>query len=155
MTTWLTGEQAAEAYGLSIAEVDALAASGAIPAQYGDGTGNSWQLLVGAPASGPTDEVQHLAISGGPNGGTFRLGFDGQWTNGIAFHPSATQITTALTALSNVGTGNVSTAKVGSWDYDITFKNALGKQNVSQLVPDDTNLNGGTVSVSTIVQGSA
>jgi hypothetical protein len=150
MTTWLTGEEAAVAYGLSVAEIDELAATGAIEAQY-----QGWMLMVAAPASGPADEVQLLTITGGPNGGTFRLQFAGEWTAGIAYHPSAAQITNALTALPNVGTGNVGTSKTGSWDYEVTFKGALGSQNVSQLVADDSQLSGGTVSITTLVQGSA
>lgn len=151
MTEWMTGEEAAELTGKSIAEIDQAAATGVIDAQY-----QGWQLLVAKPESSTgVDEVQHLAIAGGPNGGTFTLEFDGQWTAPIAYHPSALQITNALTALPNVGTGNISTAKVDSWDYDITFKGGLGQRNVPQLGWDDSSLSGGTVTVTTTTEGSS
>ncbi|WP_155769372.1 hypothetical protein [Mycobacterium asiaticum] len=44
MTTWCTGEAAAELHGKTVAEIDAAAASGQLPAQY-----HGWQLLVAAP----------------------------------------------------------------------------------------------------------
>lgn len=45
-------------------------------------------------------------------------------------------------------------AKPGFWEYDATFQGALGRQNVSQLEADDTNLNNGTVVVTTTTEGS-
>jgi hypothetical protein len=146
--TWMTGEEAAEVSGKSIAEIDEAAATGVIDAEY-----QGWQLMVAKRESG-VNEVQHIAIGGGPNGGSFTLEFDGQWTGPIVYHPSAVQITNALTALPNVGTGNIATAKVGSWDYDVTFKGALGNQDVSQLGWDDAALSGGTVTVTTTTEGS-
>lgn len=75
-TEWITGEEAAAQTGASIAEVDQAAATGAIPAQY-----FGWQLLVSIPEPEPgTDEVQRISITGGPNGGSFLLIFDGQPT---------------------------------------------------------------------------
>ena len=45
-----------------------------------------------------------------------------------------------MEALSNVGKNNVTVAKDGN-QYTITLRGDLGKQNVSQLVPDDSGLN--------------
>ena len=140
---WYSGEEAA--------------AIGVCAAQYGDGQGRSWMLLVSQhdPAPGPgTDEVQHLEILGGPNGGSFRLEFGGQWTAGIAYHPSAAQLQNGLSALATIGPGNVVCTKPSNWGYDITYQNALGHQNVQQLGWDDSTLNGGTVLVTTVTPGS-
>ena len=127
------------------------AATGVIDAQY-----FGWQLLVAKPESGPgVNEVQHIAISGGPNGGSFLLAFDGEWTAPIAYHPSAAQIQSALTALPNVGTGNIWVSKPGNWDYDVEFQNALGSRDVPQMGWNDDNLNNGTVLVTTVKQGSS
>src|SRR5271169_2033965 len=109
---WLTGEQAAQQTGKSIAEIDQAALVGDIPAAYW-----GWQLLVSAPDTpgAGVDEVQHIAIIGSPNSGLFRLESGGQWTTNVAYHPSAIQIQNALTAL--LGAGNVAVTKPGSWDY--------------------------------------
>lgn len=48
MTTWCTGEAAAELHGNTVAEIDAAAASGQLAAQY-----VGWQLLVAAPPKQP------------------------------------------------------------------------------------------------------
>jgi hypothetical protein len=150
---WYTGEEAAELSGKSIAEIDHDAATGVIAAQY-----FGWQLLVSQhnPAPGPgVDEVQHVAIAGGPNGGSFTLQFGGAWTTPIPYHPSVTQLQNALTALPTIGPGNVVCGKPGNWDYDVTFQGALGHQDVALMTWDDSTLNGGTVLVTTTAPGSA
>jgi hypothetical protein len=72
----------------------------------------------------------------------------------IAYHPSATKIQNALAALPNVGTGNVLVTKPGNWDYDVEFQGALGNRDVPQMGWTDDNLNGGTVLVTTVTEGS-
>ena len=68
---------------------------------------------AGVPSAG-TSEVQTLTIGGTPTGGTFTLTYDGQTTAAISW--SATNNTlrdnvdTALEALTNIGTGGVTTA---------------------------------------------
>lgn len=53
------------------------------------------------------NDVQTITVSGTPTGGSFRLNFNGQVTAAIAFNAAASAVQTALQALSNVGTGNV------------------------------------------------
>lgn len=48
MTTWCTGEVAAELHGMTVAEINTAAASGAIDAQY-----EGWRLMVAAPPTKP------------------------------------------------------------------------------------------------------
>lgn len=52
-----------------------------------------------------TSEVQSVAITGSPTGGTYTLTLDGQTTSGIAFDATASVVQSALVALSNVETG--------------------------------------------------
>ncbi|MFK0288239.1 hypothetical protein ACIQVL_48380 [Streptomyces sp. NPDC090499] len=58
------------------------------------------------PAAG-ADEVQSVAITGTPTGGTFTLTFSGQTTAGIAYNAAASAVQSALEALSNVAPGDV------------------------------------------------
>ena len=51
--TWMTGEDAVASTGLSIAEIDEAAATGAIPAHY-----TGWQLLVDPSSLMPAEKEQ-------------------------------------------------------------------------------------------------
>ena len=55
----------------------------------------------------PTNEIQTVTITGTPTGGTFTLTFSGQTTAGIAYNAIAGAVQTALLALSNLDTGDV------------------------------------------------
>lgn len=106
-------------------------------------------LNSGAPVNG-TNEVQNLEIGGTPTGGTFKLGFDGYVTAAITW--SATNATlisnidTALEALSNIGTGEVTVADVdlssGIGNVTITFSGNLGKLNVALISVEDNSMTG-------------
>lgn len=63
----------------------------------------------GAPAAG-TDEVQTIATTGTPTGGTFRLSFMGFVTAALDFDASAAEIEAALLALPPLLTDGVSCA---------------------------------------------
>jgi hypothetical protein len=56
---------------------------------------------------GSTNEVQSLAITGTPTGGTFTLTFSGQTTSAIAYNATAATVQAALEALSNIDPGDV------------------------------------------------
>jgi hypothetical protein len=58
------------------------------------------------PAAG-TDEVQTVTITGSPTGGTYTLTFSGQTTSAIAYNATASAVQTALEALSNIASGDV------------------------------------------------
>jgi hypothetical protein len=58
------------------------------------------------PAAG-VDEVQQVAITGSPTGGTFTLTFSGQTTSAIAYNAAAADVQSALEALSNITPGDV------------------------------------------------
>src|SRR4051794_21605666 len=55
----------------------------------------------------PTNEVQSLANSGTPTGGTFRLGFKSVSTANIAYNAAAAAVQAALEAVSTIGSGNL------------------------------------------------
>lgn len=78
------------------------------------------------------NEVQKIAIQGTATGGTFTLTFAGQTTSSIAYNAGASTVSTALQALSSIGSGNVSvTGSAGLWT--VTFQGSMAKQNVDQL----------------------
>jgi hypothetical protein len=101
-------------------------------------------LSAGAPSHG-TSEVQTLAITGTPTGGTFTLTFDGHTTAAIAYNAAASAVVSALEALNNIGTGGV-TATGGALpgtDVVITFAGNLTKLAVN-LITATSSLTGGT-----------
>ncbi|MCX4470460.1 hypothetical protein OOK41_09090 [Micromonospora sp. NBC_01655] len=111
-----------------------------------------------APYGGSTEEVQSVAITGTPTGGTYTLTYSGQTTAAIPYNATAAQVRTALEALSTIGAGNVTTAggpHPGS-AVTVTFVGALANTNVAQMTANSTALTGGTtptVTVSTTTGG--
>ena len=75
--------------------------------------GRLMYVNAGAPTAG-TNEVQTLTIGGTPTGGTFKLAFNGETTGDITWSSTnstlVANIDAALEALSQIGTGGVTTA---------------------------------------------
>lgn len=117
--------------------------------------GPGWRDL--APKS---NEVQTVAITGGPTGGTYTLTYAGQTTSAIPYNATATTVRSALTALSTIGSGNV-TCDGGphpSTPITVTFVGALAGTDVAQMTASGTGLTGGTsptVTVTTTTPGGA
>lgn len=107
---------------------------------------------------GNANEVQTVTITGGPTGGTFTLTYAGQTTAGIAYNAAASAVQSALVALSNIGTGDVTVTGSSGGPYTVTFGGALGNQNVAQMTASGASLTGGTtpgVSIATSTSGAA
>lgn len=124
-----------------------------------EGATGRMQTFAGVPGAG-TDEVQTLTIDA--TGGTFKLEFDGQTTAAISW--SATNNTlrdnvdTALEALTNIGTGGVTTAvgtmTAGVGTLTITFAGNLTKQAVNTITVANNSLTGtATLSVAETTPG--
>lgn len=96
----------------------------------------------GAPVAG-TDEVQSVAVTGTPTGGTFRLAFDGQRTDPIAYNAATAVMQTALRALGAIGATGVTVTGTPP-NYVLTFGGPLAKLDVGQVVAADVQLTGGT-----------
>lgn len=158
---YVSGEQAAELTGQPQATVDAAAAQGLIPAQYGNAEGNSWMLMVDPSAYTPhpsvrTNEIQHIKIqSDGVTemSGTFRLEFKGAWTRDIAYNPSALILGKSLMVLPTIGPGNLIVTQPDTGGYDVKYVNALGSQDVPLLGWDESKLVGGTVQITVLIEG--
>ncbi|MFM9473954.1 hypothetical protein [Streptomyces scabiei] len=117
--------------------------------------GPGWRDL--APLS---NEVQQVAITGGPTGGTYTLTWSGQTTAGIAYNAAAAAVQSALEALSNIGVGDVVCAggPHPGTPVTVTFQGALAETDVAQMTASAAGLTGGTspaVNVTTTTPGGA
>lgn len=107
-------------------------------------------------STGGTNEIQSITTTGTPTGGTFTLSYAGQTTTPIAFNAASTVVASALTALSSIGTGNV-TAAGGALPtaVTVTFTGALAATDVATLTATSS-LTGGTtptVAITTTTPG--
>ncbi|WP_310962146.1 hypothetical protein [Nocardioides terrisoli] len=111
----------------------------------GAGLGGAGSVSVLAVAANAVQSVTVAATAG-----TFALILDGVATAPIAFDASAADVQAALSALPNVGPGNV----VVTGAFVVTFVNALGNTEVSLLTADASALTG-TVTVAVVSVGVA
>jgi len=90
--------------------------------------------LAGAPTDG-RDEIQRLTPGGTVSGGTFKITFEGQQTDSIAWNATPGEVKAALEALSNVGAGDVVVAggPVNAAFISITFTKNLGGVNRTEV----------------------
>lgn len=106
--------------------------------------------FAGTPGAG-TSEVQTLTFGGTPDGGTFKLAFDGYTTAAITWVGNddaalIAAIDAALEALPNIGTGGVTVADGtltnGIGTVTITFGGNLAKMVVPLITVADDSLTG-------------
>jgi len=90
---------------------------------------------------GKGSEVQTLTFSAVPTSGSFTLTFDGQKTVAIQWNEGASEVETALEALSNLDEGDVTVVGNYAAGFTITFADTLG--NVPELVAGDNTLDSG------------
>ena len=109
-----------------------------------------------APYSGPRSEVQTIAITGGPTGGTFTLTFSGQTTAAIAYNATAAQVQTALEALSNINVGDVAVSggPLPGTNVVVTFGGQYLSDDVAQMTASGS-LTGGTSPAVTVTTTTA
>ncbi|MDX2539795.1 hypothetical protein PV437_42580 [Streptomyces scabiei] len=107
-----------------------------------------------------SNEVQSVAITGDPTGGTYTLTYSGQTTAGIAYNATAGAVQSALEALSNIGVGDVVCAggPHPGTPVTVTFGGLLAGTDVAQMTASAAGLTGGTspaVDVTTTTPGGA
>lgn len=95
--------------------------------------------------TGGTNEIQSVAITGVPTGGTFTLTLNGQTTAPIAYNATATTVSAALIALSNVTPTDVTTAggPLPTTAVTVTFAGAYSFSDVPAMTATSS-LTGGT-----------
>jgi hypothetical protein len=99
--------------------------------------------LQGLPSIGQSDvsvkstfsvDSQKIKLVGEPTGGTFTLTFDGQTTAPIAYDATASEVQTALTALSNINPGDISVGSDDEWEHS-PYHVAFGGQSLLSSIP--------------------
>jgi hypothetical protein len=101
------------------------------------------------------NEVQQVT-KGTHTGGTFTLTFETQTTAAIDWDASASEVQTALEALSNIAPGDVAVTGNEQGPWTVTFTGALAASNRTQMTIDGTLLTGGAgEAVTTVTQGQA
>jgi hypothetical protein len=100
------------------------------------------------------DEQQQITVTTNPIGSPFALSFNGSAPSSlIARNASAGQVEAALTALSTIGASNVAVAGPNGGPWVATFNDALGNQDVPQLVPSTTDITVTTTRAGTLAAG--
>lgn len=96
------------------------------------------------------NEEQTVTISGSPTGGTFTLTYDGQTTSALNHNASNSSVQSALEALTNIGTGNVSVTggPLPGTAVKVVFKGKLSATDVVQMTATSSLTGGSTPSVS-------
>jgi lysophospholipase L1-like esterase len=121
----------------------------------GDSFSSGWKATTIGGAG--QNEIQTVTITGAPTGGTFTLTFSGQTTSALAFNATAATVASALVALSNIGTGNVTVNGAAGGPYTVMFTGTLATTDVAALTATPS-LTGGTtpsVTIATTVGGVA
>lgn len=106
-------------------------------------------FIVTTQIGSSTNEVQVITVSGA-TGGTFTLTYDGQTTGNIAYNASAGTVDTALEALSNIGSGDVSVTGSAGGPWTVEFTGSLAATNVAPMTASGSSLTGGTPEEQTI-----
>lgn len=98
------------------------------------------------PVTGPAVSVQTATVTGSPGGGTVKLGFRGAVTGTIAYNATGATVQTALEALPNIDTGDISVSGSGGGPWVVTFtaEGQYGREKVPTLTLADNSLTGGT-----------
>ena len=167
---WLAAAAALAAAAVLVVEASALTIStGAITFpdvtldgtdQTVNGSTSAWRADASGESGGWNVTVASTALDGGEvqevsnnaTGGNFTLMFTGQTTAPINYNASAASVESALEALSNITDVSVTGSGTAGDPWVVAFVDP-GKQNVAEMTADDTNLTGGTSTITTTVEG--
>ncbi len=95
---------------------------------------------------GPVIENEFTVDLGNPSAGDFTLTYKAQTTATIAFDAAASDVKTALAALSSIGTNNVDVTGSAGGPFSVYLKGTL-LDDSSALTGDGTGLTGGTFAI--------
>lgn len=134
------------------------------PVVLADGGGDTCRVFVLNKGSssvylgGESNDVQIVALTGGPTGGTFTLTLDAEETGAIDFDATAADVQAALEDLLGIQPGDVyvSGPDLPAGFMRIEFVGSYAGQDVAEMTADGGNLAGGSsagVSVSTAQEG--
>ncbi len=124
-------------------------------------SGSLFKIIREAPNPGAgvtANEVQLITLPAGITGGTFTLALGGQTTDPpLAFDAPASDVQTALEALSSIGAGNVSVSGSPGGPYTVMFQGAKANTDVPNLATNGSGLSvaGATMTVQTLVEAGS
>jgi hypothetical protein len=99
----------------------------------------------------PINEVQTVALTGSPGGGSFTLGYDGDTTDNIAFNASASTVEQKLEVLTAFDPVDVSVSG-SSPNWTVSFAGKYAGADVDLLLANGAGLTGGTSPAVTVTQ---
>ena len=110
------------------------------PAVFSDSftsvSGDGVALTKTQDGSASLNETYALTIGNDVYGGSYSLAYGG-FSVGIPYDQNSTNVTTMLSAITGIGTGNISVVSDSKRGLIISFVNALGLQNVSTALELD------------------
>jgi hypothetical protein len=96
------------------------------------------QLQVGSSGTTGTNQTWRLSVGPDAEGGNIVLNYGANSTTGIAIGATAASFSEALSAVTGIGSGNISVqAGNNQGDYTISFVRNLGQQNVTTALSLD------------------
>ena len=96
------------------------------------------QLQVGSSGTTGTNQTWRLSVGPDAEGGNIVLNYGANSTTGIAIGATAASFSEALSAVTGIGSGNISVqAGNNQGDYTISFVRDLGQQNVTTALSLD------------------
>jgi len=97
------------------------------------------QLQVGSSGTTGTNQTWRLSVGPDAEGGNIVLNYGANSTTGIAIGATAASFSEALSAVTGIGSGNISVqAGNNQGDYTISFVRNLGQQNVTTVLSLDS-----------------
>lgn len=120
-------------------------------------TSRYWDRTASWTVQAEYDEVQTVTVTGGPTGGTFILRFGGQNTSALNWNATASQVQTALQALSSIGAGNalVTGGPGPGTAFTVEFVSSLGFASQALITLQTNSLTGGSSPSVSIVEAQA
>ncbi|PQO33336.1 hypothetical protein C5Y96_10820 [Blastopirellula marina] len=97
--------------------------------------------------------IQQVSLPAGLASGTFTLSFEGQTTGNLTLDESAADIETALKALSNIGSSDVTVSGPNGGPWLVEFTGTLAATTQTLLTGNGASLAGQSVSVTTTTTG--
>lgn len=105
-----------------------------------------WDRSAAQTVQAEADEMQTITITGTPTGGTFTLTFGAQTTGTLNWNATASQVQTALQALSSINAGNaLVTGGPGPGSaFTVEFASSLGFASQALITLQTNSLTGGS-----------
>lgn len=116
-------------YSLKVGTVSAVAASSSTATSTSASAATVSTIVAG---SSTANEIQQIAISPAPAGGTFTIEYGGKYTDSIEHDATASEMLAALNGIPALK-DQLNVTKIGEYTWRLEFINNLAKTNVSAV----------------------